>query len=124
MPRGGAEFTQMMRDQYDTLRRRQHARLADRVIRIVGEREYGGTKYLFLGDISRRERMLLKMAGELKAWYTGEERREVYRSTTRLGVAIAKIVLASAGHPANEADVDLEGETYRALVLSGAGRSS
>jgi hypothetical protein len=118
MRRGGAEFTQMMREQYDTLRQRQHGRLAERVIRTVGKREYNGTRYLFLGDISRRECMLLKMAGELKAWWTGEERREVYRSTPRLGTAIATIILKSAGHPADEVDVDLDGETYRALVLS------
>jgi hypothetical protein len=118
MRHGGAEFTQTMREQYDTLRRRQHARLAERVIRTVGGREYKGTKYLFLGDISRHEGMLLKMAGELKAWYTGEERHEVYRSTARLGTAIAKTILKSAGHPANEVDVDLDGDTYRALVLA------
>jgi hypothetical protein len=69
MRRGGAEFTQTKRDEHDELLRREHTRLANPVIKV------GGNRNLLLGDSSRRECVVVRLTGELKAWNSGEEDR-------------------------------------------------
>jgi hypothetical protein len=85
MRRGGADFTQTMRDHYQTLRRREHERLADRVLRTVGVRQHGGGRVVFVADATRHERALVALAGWVKAWYTSEERHQLYHNNARLG---------------------------------------
>jgi hypothetical protein len=114
---GGIAFTEVMREQFEALRRKHHARLADRVLKTVGVRECGGHRVLLVADVERREAALLRLAGEVYAWYTGEERQLLYRRSVVAGVAIAKVILHAVGHPAEDISVELDGERRRALAL-------
>ena len=102
MRHGGAQFTSTMNAQYDTLRHLKHRELAAEVLAIVGRRRHNGKSFVAVADIEAHEADLVLLAGQLKAWYTAQERHQLYKNNVRLGLAIARMVLHTVGHPLTE----------------------
>lgn len=95
----GAALTKAMRDQFETLRRREHVLLADKVLGLVGTRRVSGHRVVTTADMRAKEPELLELLGEVRAWYTAAERQRLYKNNQDLGVSVARLALTMAGHP-------------------------
>ena len=96
----GAALTRTMRDQFESLRRRKHVILADKVLGIVGTRRVKGHRVVTTADMRAKEQELLVLLGEVRAWYTAvEQRQRLYKNNQNLGVSVALLVLTLGGHP-------------------------
>lgn len=115
MRKGAMELTVTMRKEYEARRRREHQRVADHVLRTVGVRQHAGKRVLYVDDIVAREKALLSVFDDIRAWYTSEERATLFQNNVPLGVAVTTMVLRVAKFELDERVVRSKGEQHRVI---------
>ena len=104
-------LTKLARDQYEVYRRQVHARLAARVLDIVGVRWFAGKMYVTTKDVFEHEHELLELLGEIRGVFTSKERQRLYKDNQHLGMSVVKLVLEAAGHPLTRATCRIDRDT-------------
>ena len=92
---GSIAMTEEMRQQFDVWREREQAYLAELVLDLVGADD----DYVYEDALLLYNDELTELLGHVRACFSSEERRPLYRNNDHLGVAVAKLVLRAAGHP-------------------------
>lgn len=95
----GSELTAAMRDQFEAHRRRMQHKLAHLVLDIVGVHDVNGQRYVASADLRAHDDELAGLLGQVRAYFTADERARLYTSKSRVGVCAAKLVLRATGHP-------------------------
>jgi hypothetical protein len=99
-------ITRMAREQYQTLRATRKEELAEQVLSIVSVRFSDDEKTMYVAkeDIQDKEIEVMKLLGQIRAWFTAVERKPLYKSNEHLATEIVKLILRSRGHPLEEFD--------------------
>jgi hypothetical protein len=123
MRKDATKLTAAMRQEFEARRRREHQRVADRVLRIVGVKRHAGKRALFVDDITARDKALRAVLDDLKAWYTSSQRSSLFKNNKPLAVAIVRMVLRVANYELDERVVRSKGEENHVLYFRRTGKA-